>query len=204
LYDHSSGRLEQEVRAAALPQSITFPAQADRIIGEAPFPLVGVVGGGSGNPVTFTSAGPCSVTAGTVTAAGVGTCTITADQAGGDGYLPAPSVSQSVAIGYAHRVLSLSVSSVRGGAVVVVLRLTDADGRNLSSVDVPVRATAIDGGSLDHVLTLDPAKNFRYSSVLGSYTFAAYARTGLSRGQHTLSFTAGADPRPHTVTFTTR
>jgi hypothetical protein len=209
LYDSSTGTLSggqevQEVSAPSIPQSISFPPLTDRLIGEAPFALAGVSGGASGNPVTFTAAGPCSVTGTTVTLAGVGTCTITADQAGGGDYLPAPSVSRSFAIGYSQKVLSISAASRRGGLVAVVLRLTDAAGRNVSAADIPVRATAIDGGPLGTVFTLNPAQNFPYSRLLDSYTFTSILDTGLSRGLHTLTFTAGADPRLHSITFTTR
>jgi hypothetical protein len=193
----------QQVDAAvvAVPQSITFPSQPDRIIGAAPFSLTGVTGGGSLNPVTFGALGPCGVTGATVTLTGVGTCTITADQAGSTGYLAAPTVSRSFAISYGQREISISASGRRGGVVAVVLRLTDAGGRNLSSAAVPVLATAFDGGPLGQVLT--QTQNFQYRPLLGSYTFTDYVRSGLTRGTHTLTFTAGADPRPHRITFTT-
>ena len=195
------GGQQVDAAAVAVPQSITFPTQPDRIVGAAPFALTGVSGGGSDNPVTFGALGPCGVTGETVTLTGVGTCTITADQAGNSEYLAAPTVSQSFAISYAQRVISVSASGRRGGVVAVVLRLTDAGGRNLSAAAVPVRATAFDGGPLGQVLT--QTQNFQYRPLLGSYTVTDYVRSGLTRGTHTLTFTAGADPRPHTITFTT-
>jgi hypothetical protein len=204
-YAASAGTLDpvQTVHEALLPQSITFSSKADHLIGEAPFALTGVVGGQSGNPVTFTASGPCTVTAATVTLTGVGTCEVTADQAGGNGYLPAQSVERDFVIGYGERIVSLSASGRRGGLVVVVLRLADAAGRNLSSAEVPVHATALDGGPLSAAFSVDTSTDFRYQPLLRSYTFAGMARSGLTRGSHTLTFIAGQDPGPHTVTFTT-
>lgn len=206
LYGSSAGSLDplQTVQQALLPQSITFPAQPDHVIGEAPFALTGVVGGDSGSPVTFTALGPCTVTAATVTLTGVGTCAVTADQAGGNGYLPAPSVERDFAIGYGQQVVSLSASGRRGGFVGVVLRLVDATGHNLSSATVPVHATAIDGGPLSLAFSGAASPDFQYQPFLCSYTFDAFVRTGLPPGAHTLTFIAGQDPRPHTITFTTK
>lgn len=205
LYVLSVGSLRppQTVQQALLPQSITFPSLADHLVGEAPFTLTGVVGGDSGNPVTFTSSGPCTVTSATVTLTGVGTCAVIANQAGGNGYLPAPSVQRDFAIGYGQQVVSLSASGRRGGFVAVVLRLVDATGHNLSSTAVPVHATAIDSGPLSLVFAGDASSDFQYQPFLRSYTFGALVRTGLARGAHTLTFVAGQDPRPHTITFTT-
>ena len=204
-YGTSAGSLDplQTVQAALLPQAITFPGQADRVIGEAPFGLTGVAGGGSGNPVTFTASGPCTVTAATMALTGVGTCTVTAEQAGGNGYLPAQSVERDFAIGYGRQVVSLSASGRRGGGLAMVLRLVDVDGHNLSSTAVPVHATALDGGPLSSVFSGKPTAEFEYQPFLRSYTFIAYAPSGLPRGPHVLTFIAGQDPRPHTVTFTT-
>ena len=80
---HQQQRGEQ--RAAAEPvsitpasQHITFPALRNRSIVESPFALVGVTGGGSGQPVTFTaSGGKCTVSGTTVKLVKTGTCTIT-------------------------------------------------------------------------------------------------------------------------------
>ncbi len=57
-------------------------------------------GGGSGNPVTFTSLTPgtCGVSGAMVSFTARGTCTIAANQTGNAIYLPAPQVTQSVVI----------------------------------------------------------------------------------------------------------
>ena len=98
-----------------VPQTITFGALPNRLLGAAPF-TVSASGGASGNPVTF-SAAPSSVcTAGgtngaTITLVGVGACTVTATQAGSQNYLSAPSVAQSFTASYPPLYLAQTVTS---------------------------------------------------------------------------------------------
>ncbi|HEX7104366.1 MAG TPA: OmpA family protein [Acidothermaceae bacterium] len=79
----------------AKPQTITFPALADTVIGTAaPTPNAVAT---SGLPIAYT-AGPaevCSITGTTITLVGAGTCTVTANQAGDADWQAASSVSQS-------------------------------------------------------------------------------------------------------------
>ncbi|HMG86783.1 MAG TPA: choice-of-anchor D domain-containing protein [Terracidiphilus sp.] len=85
-----------------IPQSITFttspPASAAN---KSKFTVV-ATGGASGNPVTFTSAGACSLTGttpGTATYmmnSGTGTCSVIANQAGNSTYAPAAQVTKTV------------------------------------------------------------------------------------------------------------
>lgn len=77
------------------PQTIAFGTLAARLLGTAPFTL-GATGGGSGNPVVFSSTTTvCTVAGATVTLVATGTCTVRADQAGNAGFAVAPSVPQS-------------------------------------------------------------------------------------------------------------
>ena len=78
-------------------QSIGFDALANRTFGDAPF-TVSATGGDSGNPVTFTAAGQCTISGNVVTLAAAGSCTITASQAGNANYLSAAPVSQTFTI----------------------------------------------------------------------------------------------------------
>jgi uncharacterized protein YjdB len=64
---------------------------------------VSAIGGLSGSPVVFSidsssTAGACSVSGASVSFTGTGTCRIDANQAGGNGYAPAPQVGQSFTI----------------------------------------------------------------------------------------------------------
>ena len=83
-------------------QVITFTQPADRsFVANAKIAL-SASGGGSNNPVTFTSSTPgvCTVATGASAAVevAVGTCTITANQLFGNGYIDAASVTVSVKI----------------------------------------------------------------------------------------------------------
>ncbi len=90
-----------------LAQTITFNPLPGKTFGDPPF-TVSATGGASGNPVTFSAAPPtvCTVSGSTVTITGVGTCTITADQAGDAIYNAAPSVPQSFAVAQASQTIS--------------------------------------------------------------------------------------------------
>ena len=123
-------------------QAITFAQPADKIVGAPDFD-VSATGGDSGNPVTFaaTPGGTCTISGSTVHITGVGTCTITASQAGNANYLAAPDVSQRFNVTYkfggflqpinwtAHQVMDTNVSTFKlGSTVPVKFRLTDANG----------------------------------------------------------------------------
>ena len=78
-------------------QAITFEALGARTVGDAPFELGAAAS--SGLAVTYEAEGVCSVDGRTVTlAGGAGTCTITALQAGDDGFIPAEPVVRSFAV----------------------------------------------------------------------------------------------------------
>jgi hypothetical protein len=74
---------------------VTLHAPAGAVFGD--HFSVAASGGGSGNPVTFSSAGVCSNTGDTFTmTSGTGTCTVRYDQAGDSNYNAAPQVTESV------------------------------------------------------------------------------------------------------------
>ena len=68
----------------SLNQTITFPELADKTLGDGDFGLAATAS--SGYPVSYAAAGACTVSGATVHITGVGTCTITASQAGLDAY----------------------------------------------------------------------------------------------------------------------
>jgi parallel beta-helix repeat protein len=118
------------------PQAITFAALANKTFGDADFTVS--ASAESGLPVTFTSAttGVCTVSGAngeTVTILAAGTCTIQANQAGGEAsgttYGPAPTVSQSFTVALATSlVVSTSNDSGSGSlreALVNLANLTD-------------------------------------------------------------------------------
>jgi PKD domain len=83
----------QAVNAA---QTITFPALANRELGDPDFSVSATAS--SGLVVSFSASGSCTVSGTTVHLTGVGSCTITASQAGDANYDPAPAVAQTFTI----------------------------------------------------------------------------------------------------------
>src|SRR5207253_167376 len=63
-------------------------------------------GGASGNGVTFTASGQCTVSGSSVHITGAGGCTITAHQAGNSNYSAAPDVPQSFTINKANQTIT--------------------------------------------------------------------------------------------------
>lgn len=84
-------------------QTITFGALSDKTLGSQPF-TVSATGGGSGNPIVFTTTATPSVCASsgsngsTITLLAVGMCTVRASQAGNANYDPADDVDRSFAV----------------------------------------------------------------------------------------------------------
>jgi hypothetical protein len=64
------------------------------------YTITGVTGGGSGNPVTFTSSNPAiaSISGNVITANAVGNVSITASQVGNTAYAPAIDISQNLTV----------------------------------------------------------------------------------------------------------
>ncbi|MDR3388878.1 MAG: choice-of-anchor Q domain-containing protein [Rudaea sp.] len=91
---------QQTILIGQASQTVVFTSTASDLSVGGLY-TVTATGGGSGNPVTFTVAGVCTISGSTVTFTGAGTCTITANQAGNVNYTPAAPVQQTVAIGQA-------------------------------------------------------------------------------------------------------
>ena len=88
------------VRVGPETQVVTFTSTppVDPAIGTTY--AVAATGGGSGNPVVFSSLTPsiCSVSGSTVTFLAAGDCVVAADQAGSADYEPAPQATQTIAV----------------------------------------------------------------------------------------------------------
>ena len=95
----ASAPVTAAMTVAQAQQFITGFSLTDKIFGDAPF-LIAALGGGSGNPVVFTSNTPavCAVSGSTVTITGVGACEIVAMQAGNANYYPAAPVVASMTV----------------------------------------------------------------------------------------------------------
>ena len=95
--------------AEKLSQSISFTAPASGTAGGSA--ALSASGGGSGNPVVFSSGSPgvCTVSGATVSYIAAGQCVIDANQAGTGTYAAAPQVQRTVAVSSAEK-LSQSIS----------------------------------------------------------------------------------------------
>ena len=89
-------RVTQSFSVGMVSQTITFDPLGDITYGD-PDPTVTATAS-SGLPVALATDGPCGVSGTTITVTGAGTCTVHADQAGNDEYLPAATVDRSFTI----------------------------------------------------------------------------------------------------------
>ena len=99
------------------PQTITFTSVPSSSVYNSSFP-VAATGGGSGNPVTFTASGACSVPPGSATytmTSGSGTCSVIANQAGNSTYAAAAQVTKTVTATLAAQTITLHERSVVRG-----------------------------------------------------------------------------------------
>jgi RHS repeat-associated protein len=107
------------------------------------FPLT-ATGGASGNPVVFASTSPsiCTVSGSTATIVTVGTCTLTANQAGNANYNAAPEVTATVNIAQGTQTISVFYpnSSLVAGATV---QLTATGGGSPNLVSFTSGSTSI-------------------------------------------------------------
>ena len=113
-------QVTETVTASLATQAITFTTNApSSAVYKSSF-TVAATGGGSGNPIIYTSSGACSNSGAKYTmTSGTGTCSVIANQAGTTGlYSAAPQVTETVSATYAAATLSpasLSFGTVSSG-----------------------------------------------------------------------------------------
>jgi hypothetical protein len=99
----------ESVTAGKQAQSITITLHAPATAVFGGGFSVAATGGGSGNPVTFTSGGACSNTGATFTmTSGSGTCTVKYDQAGDANYADAPELTETVTAQKADQTITVT------------------------------------------------------------------------------------------------
>lgn len=93
----AAGRVTQSFTVSRAAQTITFTSTAptSAMLGDAPYAVA--ASATSGLAVTFqsTTPGVCTVSGGSVTYVGAGTCTVSANQGGSATWAPAPQATQS-------------------------------------------------------------------------------------------------------------
>jgi hypothetical protein len=105
---------------------------------------VTATGGASGNPVIFASATPstCSVSGATVTFLNIGTCTITANQAGSGGFLPAGQVVQTMAV-YTTQTISFTSTPPSAALPGTSYKVSATGGGSKNPVIITTRTSSI-------------------------------------------------------------
>ena len=129
---------EPPVWPSEIDQTITFEPLRDRTVGEPDFRISATAS--SSLPVSFMANGTCTLRRATVHVTGIGTCTVTASQAGNDTYKPAPPVVRTFSITKASRiaatVLALPASGRWGSSVNLSYRIIRGSGDIAASITV--------------------------------------------------------------------
>jgi hypothetical protein len=109
---YSSSSSSGDLTVAQASQIVTFGTLSTHTYGDAPFSVSATAS--SGLPVSFTvgSTDQCTISGNTVTITGAGSCTVTASQVGNANYSPATSVSQTFSIAKAAATITLVQSSL--------------------------------------------------------------------------------------------
>jgi hypothetical protein len=155
----------------AQSQTITFGVLGDKTYGNAPFSIDATAS--SNLPVSFTATGNCSVLGVTVTITAVGSCTVTAHQAGNDEFTAADDVSQSFNIGKGSATLSLLGTAATfdgtAKAVTVASNPSGLSGISVSYSQGGAPVTPLNAGVYQVQATLDNP-NYQASQVSGTLT----------------------------------
>src|ERR1019366_7028253 len=149
---------------------------------------VSATGGGSGNPVTFTSAttGVCTVSGSTVTFVGVGTCTINANQAGNASYSAASQVQQSFSVVAKALTITAVVTpaSIAFGGTTPTNSFTDPAIVAGDAVASVTYTYTNNGGSAYNSTTAPTA--------VGAYFVTPSAASGTGLANYSISYVAGS------------
>jgi hypothetical protein len=224
----SAPQKQQTVEVVKDSQTISFTSTA---------PTKPAIGGkykveataGSGLPVSFSidgssTAGACSVSAGTVSFTGAGTCVIDANQAGNGTYLPAPQKQQTVEVVKASQTITFTSTppspaifggtytpSATGGASgnPVTFSIDPSSGSGACSISAGtvsftgVGLCVIDAnqaGSANYVPAPEVQQSFSITKASQTITFTSTPPSpALFGGTYTPSATGGASGNP--VTF---
>lgn len=209
------------------PQAVTFTSTPTS-------PAVGTMysvsatGGGSGNPVTFSSGTPsvCVVSGALVGLVGAGTCTIHADQAGNATYNPAPTVFQSFSVAPGGQSISftsappsnvvvagptysaLASGGPSGNAVVITV---DGASSTVCAIAGGVVSFIAGGtctldanqaGDANHLAAPQVQQTFSVAKIPQTITFTSFPPTGASVAGPNYTVTAVGGSSGNPVTFT--
>ena len=166
--------VERSLTIAKAPQTISFAALPNRTVVDPAFTVSATAS--SGLAVSFAASGACSMSNETVNLIGVGTCTVTAQQAGNSNYHPAADVARSFAITKLPATITLAyLNATFDGTVKLASVTTNPAG--LGGVTVTytkgglVVAQPLDAGTYQVMATLSHA-TYEAPQASGTFTIA--------------------------------
>lgn len=185
--------------------SITSPTAGNYLLNQAMSVAFSCSDGGSGVADCIGS----TANGGALDTGSVGPKTFTLNSTDNVGNSAAPIVV-NYTVGYGLVVLFDQTRAHKSGSTVPIkVRLVDANGANVSSASIVLRAISVIQISTQASTTLEdsgesnPDLDFRYDASLDGYVFNLKT-TGYTTGSYLLSFVAGAATTPYSVGFQIR
>ena len=181
------------VQSGLLSQTITFGTISDRALGTGNVPLTATASSGLAVSYVSTTATVCGVSNGNIILAGVGSCSITASQAGNSSYSAAPNVIQAFNVTQGSQTITFNaLNNVALSAGTVTLTATASSGLGVSYTSTTLAVCTVANSTVSLVsaglcsITANQAGNANYT-----------AATAVSQ-----SFTV-TNGTPQTITFDT-
>ena len=196
-YFRSSTSAALSIAVSKADQTITFAPIGNKTFGDAAFPVSATAN--SGLPVSFAASGNCTVSGNTITITGAGSCTITATQGGNDSYNAAAPMTRSFTIAKATATIDLGILTFTyNGAPRPVSPATPPAGLTTLTITYNGSATApTNAGSYTVLVTLtndnyeaSPASDTLINKAPSSITFGVLADKTYGDPPFTVSATA--------------
>ena len=207
----STGTLSGGQVVNQLTQAITFTTSPPSSATYNTSFTVAATGGASGNPVTFTAAGVCSITGGgTGTAtylmtSGTGTCSVIANQAGSTNYAAAPTLTSGVLALLADQTITVTTpapaTAAKGDSFTIVasassgLPIEFTSNGQCTNVGAVYTITGI-GGTCNEHLSQPGDSNYKWAGHVNETTSSVKAIAP------TVSFTGAPATAVYESTFT--
>jgi RHS repeat-associated protein len=200
--------------SALTAQTITGFAPATPVLFSGGTIALTATGGGSGNPVVFasTTTSICTVSGSTVTKVALGTCTLTANQAGNATFSAAPQVTKSVVINKGTQTITFAalaaksfvvapftISATASSGLAVAFTSTTTTVCTVSGASVTLVAlgtctiAANQAGNTNYSAATQVTQSFTVSKGTQTITFAALAGKGFGTAPFTVSATASSN-----------
>ena len=169
----AAAQFTQSVTATLAAQTITFTTNApSSAVYNSSF-TVAATGGASGNAVTFTSSGVCSLSGKTYKmTSGTGTCTVIANQAGNSSYAAATQVTQPVTATQAAQTITFSTNPPATAAYKSTFKVAAAGGASGNAVTFTSSGSCSNSGAT-YTMTSGTGTCSVIASQTGNSNYAA-------------------------------